>query len=63
MKSVPCLRFILLLFIDGCRIVPVRPEESVISPGLELQVVISYLKSMLGTELGPTERTVLALNH
>lgn len=63
MKGLPCLRFILILFVDMCGLVPVRPEEGVISPGLELQVVVSSLKSMLGTELGPTERAVLDPNH
>lgn len=30
---------------------------------LELQPVVSHLMGMLGVELGPSERAVLALNH
>lgn len=41
----------LFLFTGMCRFVHVRPEEGIGSPGLQLQVVVRCLKSMLGTEL------------
>lgn len=45
------------------RFVHGRPEEGVHSPKLELPVVLKRLKSVLGTEPGPSEGMALASNH